>query len=92
MSKTVIHVSDVEAANDFGSVLARVRAGADVVIEHDETPIAVVRPAPPVRRTIADCIALMPSDSTGSIDSDFASDVAAAVNSHPESLTPPDED
>jgi antitoxin (DNA-binding transcriptional repressor) of toxin-antitoxin stability system len=92
MNKTVIHVSDVEAANDFGSVLARVRAGADVVIEHDATPIAVVRPAPPVRRTIADCIALMPSDSTGIIDSDFASDVDAAVKSHPESLTPPEWD
>jgi antitoxin (DNA-binding transcriptional repressor) of toxin-antitoxin stability system len=89
MSKTVIHVSDVEAANDFGSVLARVRAGADVVIEHDATPIAVVRPAVPTRRTIADCIALLPRDSTGTVDQDFASDVAAAVNSHPESLTPP---
>jgi hypothetical protein len=89
MSKTVIHVSDVEAANDFGSVLARVRAGADVVIEHDATPIAVVKSALPMHRAIADCIALLPGDSTATVDPDFASDVAVAVKSHPEPLTPP---
>jgi antitoxin (DNA-binding transcriptional repressor) of toxin-antitoxin stability system len=89
MSKTVIHVSDVEAANDFRSVLARVRAGAHVVIEHDATPIAVVRPALPTCRAIADCIALLSSDSNGAVDPDFAADVAAAVKSHPEALTPP---
>jgi hypothetical protein len=85
----MIHLSDVEAANNFfGSLLARVRAGADVV-EHDETPIAVVRPALPVRRAISHCVPLLPSDSTGTIDLDFGSDVAAAVESRPESLTPP---
>jgi antitoxin (DNA-binding transcriptional repressor) of toxin-antitoxin stability system len=34
MGNDVIHVSDKEAASDFASLLARVRAGAEVIIEH----------------------------------------------------------
>ena len=45
MTKHVIHISDAEAASDFASVLDRVREGAEVVIEHDARPVAVVRPA-----------------------------------------------
>jgi antitoxin (DNA-binding transcriptional repressor) of toxin-antitoxin stability system len=88
MAHQVIHVSEAEAASDFASLLARVRAGAEVVIEHDAQPVAVVHSAPPARRTISECIALLPEDSTA-IDSDFAQDVAAAVESHREPLNPP---
>jgi len=35
MSKPAIRVSEAEAAKDFLSLLARVRAGAEVVIERD---------------------------------------------------------
>lgn len=45
MVKHVIHVSDAEAANDFASLLDRVREGTEIVIEHDARPVAVVRPA-----------------------------------------------
>jgi antitoxin (DNA-binding transcriptional repressor) of toxin-antitoxin stability system len=45
MAKDVIHISDKEAASDFASLLARVREGAEVIIEHDARPVAVVRPA-----------------------------------------------
>ena len=44
MARPVIHVSDVEAASNFGGLLAQVRAGADVVIEHNAQAIAVLRP------------------------------------------------
>jgi hypothetical protein len=33
MAKHIIHISEAEAASDFGAVLARVRAGAEIVIE-----------------------------------------------------------
>ena len=42
MEKHVIHISEAEAARDFAAVLARVRAGAEIVIEGRE-PIVVVR-------------------------------------------------
>lgn len=35
-AKDVIHISDKEAASDFASLLARVREGAKVIIEHDD--------------------------------------------------------
>ena len=45
MPKNVIHVSDEEASRDFASLLDRVRAGAEVIIERDSLPVAVVRAA-----------------------------------------------
>jgi len=89
MEKHVVRISEAEAASDFRAVLDRVRAGAEVVIEHDAQPVAVVHSAGPVRRSISECIALLPEDSTATIDPDFAKDVKAAVESHREPLQPP---
>jgi antitoxin (DNA-binding transcriptional repressor) of toxin-antitoxin stability system len=86
MARQVIHISELEAASNFAALLARVRAGVEVVIEHDSQPVAVVHPAELVRRTISECIALLPEDSTATIDADFAKDVEAAVESHREAL------
>ncbi|MGH9455563.1 MAG: hypothetical protein ACRD2O_16505 [Terriglobia bacterium] len=84
MAHPVIHISEAEAPSDFASLLTRVRASAEVVIECDSQPVAVVHPAQPVRRTISECIALLPEDSTATMDPDFAEDVAAAIESHRE--------
>ena len=83
------HVSEAEAARDFTELLARVRAGAEIVIESGSSPIAVLRMPVPPRRSIEECIALLPADSPAIIDEDFASDVAAAVAAHREPLDPP---
>jgi len=94
MADLVIHISETDAARDFASVLARVRAGAEVIIEGHESkiPVAVIHlPAPP-RRTLSECIALLREDSTAIMDSDFARDVKAAVESHREALQPPEWD
>jgi uncharacterized protein (DUF433 family) len=45
MVRPVIHVSDAEAARNFEGLLARVRAGTEIIIEHDAQPIAVLSPA-----------------------------------------------
>jgi antitoxin (DNA-binding transcriptional repressor) of toxin-antitoxin stability system len=89
MARDLIHISDAEAVNDFASLLDRVRAGAEVVIEHDSRPVAIVHPAAPVPRTISECIALLPEHSTATLDPDFAKDVQVAVESHREPLQPP---
>ena len=89
MAKDVIHISEAEAASKFASLMARVRAGAEVIIENDAGPVAVLHPAEPVRRTISECIALLPEDSTATIDPDFAKDVEEAIESHREPLNPP---
>jgi antitoxin (DNA-binding transcriptional repressor) of toxin-antitoxin stability system len=41
----VIHISEADAARDFPGLMARVRAGAEIVIESDARAVAVVRPA-----------------------------------------------
>jgi hypothetical protein len=68
-----------EAISGFAGLLARVRAGAEIVIEQGATPVAVLHmPAPPCR-SIEDCIALLPESSTATIDEEFARDVEKAV-------------
>jgi prevent-host-death family protein len=87
MAKHVIHVSDAEAANDFASLLDRVSAGAEVIIERDSRPIAVVRPAEAPRgRLLSECIALAEAHAKElgyepTLDPDFAADVREIINS-----------
>jgi len=89
MADHVIHISEADAARDFAGLLAQVRAGAEVVIESGKLPVAVIHSPVPPRRSISECIALLPEDSTATIDADFAKDVQAAVESHREPFDPP---
>ena len=89
MTKASIYISDTDATTDFASVLARVRAGAEVVIESNHQPIAVIHPPVPLRRSISECIALLPEDSTAVVDDDFARDVEAAIESLSDPFEPP---
>jgi antitoxin (DNA-binding transcriptional repressor) of toxin-antitoxin stability system len=43
MAKHIIRVSGAQAANEVGSLLDEVKNGAEVVIEHNASPVAVVR-------------------------------------------------
>ena len=53
MAKEVIHISEAEAATtNVATLLAHVRAGADVVIENDARPVAVLRSAEHARRAV----------------------------------------
>jgi prevent-host-death family protein len=91
MARRVIHISDTEAARDFASVLERVRAGAEVVIESATRPIAVVRPVEPEPRLLSESLRLAREHgSTVTLDPDFGNDVEAGIESHREPLTPPE--
>jgi antitoxin (DNA-binding transcriptional repressor) of toxin-antitoxin stability system len=85
----IFHVSETEAARDFAALLRRVRKGEEIVIESDLTPVAVLQTPVPTRRSIEECIALLPTNSTAVIDEEFANDVKAAVAAHREPLNPP---
>jgi antitoxin (DNA-binding transcriptional repressor) of toxin-antitoxin stability system len=91
MAKNVIHISDAEAASDFASLLDRVRAGAEIVIEHDARPVAVVRPPEPhPGRLLSESIALAEAHgSTVTLDGEFSRDLEEVINSHREPLNPP---
>ncbi len=53
-----VHMSEAELARDLHAVLEKVRQGAEVVVERNHQPLAVLRAAAPQRRTISECIAL----------------------------------
>jgi antitoxin (DNA-binding transcriptional repressor) of toxin-antitoxin stability system len=84
----IIHVSEAEAARDFVALMDRVRAGAEVVIESESHPVAMLTPMRPAGRKISEAIALLSKDSDATIDEDFAKDVAAAVEFHREPSNP----
>ena len=80
MVKDVIHISEAEAANDFSSLLARLRAGAEVV----------VRPAEPQVRLLSESLRLAKEHgSKATLDEGFGHDLEEIINSHREPLTPP---
>jgi len=87
MANNVIRISEAEAASDFAALMARVRAGAEVIIERDAKPIAVVRPAEALRgRPISECIALAEAHARElgyepTMDPDFAADLEEIIKS-----------
>lgn len=90
MTKREIRVSEAEAANDFPSLLARVRAGAEVVIERGAEAVAVIRPAAPNIRLLSESLRLAKErGSTTTLDDEFSRDLEHVISSHGEPLTPP---
>jgi antitoxin (DNA-binding transcriptional repressor) of toxin-antitoxin stability system len=79
-----LRVSEADAVRDLAAILRRVQAGAEVVIERDAQPMAVIRAAAPAGRTISECIALAAahekeSGEAPALDPDFAADVEEIV-------------
>jgi antitoxin (DNA-binding transcriptional repressor) of toxin-antitoxin stability system len=88
MAKHVIHISEKEAtATDVATLLAHVRAGAEVVIENGERPVAVLQAALPLPgRPISESVALAEAHAKElgyepTMDPDFAADLAEIINS-----------
>ncbi|MGD0498838.1 MAG: hypothetical protein ABSC23_10435 [Bryobacteraceae bacterium] len=84
MEPRVLRVNEAEAVCDLAAILLHVQAGAEVVIERDAQPLAVIRAPAPVRRTISECIALAEAHEKESgdgpvLDTDFAADVEEIV-------------
>ena len=86
----VLHITEAELARDVHAVLEKVQKGAEVVIEQDSHPVAVIK-APPVKgRKISEVIAAMEaSGASAVVDEDFARDVEEAVKLHREPWNPP---
>ena len=84
MAKHVVHISEAEAASNFADLLARVRAGIEVVIESGKLPVAVIHAPAPTHRTISECIALAKAheEETGEVpvlDPDFAAEMEEVI-------------
>ena len=86
-----IRISEADACRDFASLLARVRAGVEVVIENDSSPAVVLRPVvEPTLRRLSESLRLAKEHgSAATLDGGFARDLEAVVDSHPEPLENP---
>src|SRR5438445_13201413 len=88
MAHHVVHISEAEALSNFADVLARVRAGAEGVIEKDARAVAIVRPAGDEfrPRLLSESIALAKNHAAKlgyepAIDADFAADPEEIIKS-----------
>jgi antitoxin (DNA-binding transcriptional repressor) of toxin-antitoxin stability system len=88
MAKEVIHISEAEAATtNVATLLAHVRAGAEVVIENNARPVAVLRAAEPhPGRLLSESIALAEAHAKElgyepTLDPEFAADLEEIINS-----------
>jgi prevent-host-death family protein len=90
----VIHISEDDAARDFASLLARVRAGEEVMIGPEAAPVAVLKPAerPHIRKLSESLRLLKERGSTVTLDGGFERDLEDVIASHPEALNPPEWD
>ena len=81
-----IHISEAEAVRDFPDLLARVRAGAEIVIDDVIAPISVHRvAAAPLLRRLSESLRLARQNRCAvTLDNGFSADLEVVINSHPE--------
>jgi antitoxin (DNA-binding transcriptional repressor) of toxin-antitoxin stability system len=89
-----LRITEAELARDIHAVLAQVREGAEVIVEQDHRPVAVIKTPQSPGRKIGECIALAKAYEqklgyAPAPDPDFAKDVQAAIDAHREPLNPP---
>ena len=82
-----IRMTDAEVTSDFAAVLEKLKRGAEVVVEQDNRPVAVIRPVKGPGRLLSECIALAEAHgSTAILDDAFRRDLEDIIASHREPL------
>jgi antitoxin (DNA-binding transcriptional repressor) of toxin-antitoxin stability system len=82
-----LHVTEAEAVRDFHALLDRMREGAEIVIEEDHRPVAVLRTTQEPGRSIDEAIAIADAFEAAPgyapiPDPDFAKDVQEGIDAH----------
>jgi antitoxin (DNA-binding transcriptional repressor) of toxin-antitoxin stability system len=89
-SMATVHMSEAEVVKDIAAVLAKVRQGAEVIIEEDHRAVAVIKPSKPAGRMISEVIAdLKARGSRAVMDDDFARDIEEGIKAHRQPWNPP---
>ncbi len=75
-----VHMSKAELANNFHEVLSKVQQGAEIVIEQNHRPVAVLKPSQPVGRMSTEVLAdLKARGSNAVMDEGFAQDIEDGI-------------
>jgi antitoxin (DNA-binding transcriptional repressor) of toxin-antitoxin stability system len=91
MDDDVAHVTSAEAIRDIAAILDRVERGAEVIVEKDQRPVALIQPAPRPGRLLSECIALARAHEAESgraptLDDAFGTDLQEIIASRPDAL------
>ena len=86
-------MTESEVVNNIADVMKQVRDGCEIVIEHGNRPIAVIKPSKPAGRMVSEIIAdLKARGSTAVMDDDFARDVDEAITAYRQPWNPASSD
>jgi antitoxin (DNA-binding transcriptional repressor) of toxin-antitoxin stability system len=85
-----LRITEAELARDIHAVLAKVQEGAEVIVEQDHRPVAVIRTPLAMGRLLSECIALAEArGSTVTLDEGFMNDVEEGIASRSQPWNPP---
>jgi hypothetical protein len=85
-----LRITEAELARDIHAVPAKVQEGAEVIVEQDHRPVAVIRTAHAKGRLLSECIALAEArGSTVTLDEGFMKDVEEGIASRSQPWNPP---
>ena len=87
---TQVHMTEAEVTGNFAAVLEKIQQGAEVVVEQDHRPVAVIRPPKRSGRPISECIAsAKAAGSKATLDGGFAAAVEAGIKDRQKPWNPP---
>ena len=90
---STFRITEAELARDVHGVLEKVRQGAEVIVEQNHRPVAVIKPCQPAGRLISDVLAdLKARASTAVMDEELARDVEEGIKAQREPWNPPSRD
>ncbi len=85
-----IHVSESELALDVHALLAKVQQGDEVVIEHENRTIAVLKSPQPEGRLLSECLAIAEARKSSAVpDDEFWNDVEKGIAERSTPWNPP---
>ena len=85
-----LRISEAELARDIHAILAKVQRGAEVVVEQDHRPVAVLRPLDRSGRLVSDILReARRRNSTVTLDEDFGADMEAIIAGQQQPWNPP---
>ncbi len=85
-----VRITEAELVRDIHGVLAKVQAGAEVIVERDNRPVAIIRAPHRTGRPISEIARqARERNSTVTLDPDFGKDLEAVIASHQHPWNPP---
>jgi antitoxin (DNA-binding transcriptional repressor) of toxin-antitoxin stability system len=85
-----LRITEAELARDIHAVLTKVQEGAEVIVEQDHRPVAVIRTPNRSGRPISEILQQAKErNSTVTLDPDFGKDLEAVIASHQQPRNPP---